>query len=185
MLCVGHCLIKHLPEGHENTPSDAHTYTLWVRDPLIAAGNVTFQTGWMKAQIIPGEEWSCGDWEREWAMLLLLSSSVPMCWGAFLPNLINLPSLPLPTAQEANPKPKSKQRGEPVLQQRWEVGSGCEKVSPPVCAICKLSPASRLLKRQVVHSQTCSYHLIIFTSKGRKCVSHLFENKHISQIYHT
>lgn len=108
---------------------------------------MTFQTGWMKAQIISGEEWSWGDQEREWATELLLSSSVPMCCGTYFLNLINrLPSLTLPTAQEANPK-----RGEPVLQQRCEAGSGCEKVPPLVFDICKLSPASRLLKRQVVH----------------------------------
>lgn len=139
----------------------------------------------MKAQIIPGEEWSCGDWEREWAVELLLSSSVPMCWGTFFPNLINLPSFPLSTAQEANPKPKSKHRGEPMLQQRWEIGSGCEKVSPPVCAICKLSPASRLLKRQVVHCQTCSNHLILFYLKREEmCFTFIRIQTYISNMPH-
>ena len=55
---------------------------------------MTFQTGRTKAPIIPGEERSCGDWEREWATQPLLSSSVPICRETYFLNLIKSPSLP-------------------------------------------------------------------------------------------
>lgn len=138
----------------------------------------------MKAQIIPGEERSCGDWEREWATELLLSSSVPMCYGVYFLNLINSPSLPHTTHCSGS---KSKMGRTCVAA---KVGSWLwlwEILHLFLPYANKLSPVSRLLKRQVVHChwQTCSYHLIFFLSQKGGNQFHIYSNTNIYLKYVT